>query len=98
MSLREIGKTEDGRAVIGGMFSYYDSLGLPFSFVFDSLKKHDLQPSFLDLVQECRQAGWDDKTIFSRLEEAVVDSYGKEYWKVLESKFRDSSAGRAARC
>lgn len=81
-----VGKTEDGREVVSGLFKLYDTHGLPLAIMFDELIANGKQPSFLEFVNEGLTAGWKMKTIITRLEEGVIDCYGRKYWDVVASK------------
>jgi len=80
-----IGKTEDGKTVIAGVFRMYDTCGLPLPDLFIQCEKHGLMPSSMHFVSDALTAGWKPNTVRSRLEEAIFECYGlefKERWKV----------------
>jgi len=81
-----VGKTEDGRIVVGGLFELFNTLGIPLSVIFDFLVKEDLVPDLFGFVKEAKMKGWKDKTIYTRLSENIVDSFGKEYWKEVKNR------------
>lgn len=78
--LDHIGYTEDNRCVYSGIFYMFDTKGIPIDIVFFNMREQNLQPSFMEFVNESRKAGWKDKTIYNRLMGAILDVYGENYW------------------
>jgi hypothetical protein len=72
-----------GRWIVKGLFKFYDRSGLPLSDIFDYCLEKNYQPCWLSFIKECRRQGQADKTIKSRLGEAILDVYGKEYWNIV---------------
>ena len=68
-TLRVIGKTKDGTLVVEGVFPIMDTLGMPLDHIFDMLKLRGMIPSWNSFYTEAKQAGWIDRTIFTRLSE-----------------------------
>ena len=77
--IKIVGKTEDNKVVVAGLFKLYDTSGLPLPIIFDLCQEKNWIPSFLDFYLEATKAGWKEKTILLRLEEALIDIYGIEF-------------------
>lgn len=75
-----------GREVLSGVFKFYDTVGLPISVVLGVFQSQGKQPCWTSFFTDAFKSGWKRETIFSRLEEGIVDIYGKEYWKIVEEK------------
>jgi alanyl-tRNA synthetase len=78
------GKTEDGRLVVAGLFTLNDTHGFPLEASLLRLKDANMVMDVLDYFSNARKAGWKyDKTKL-RLMEAVLGTYGPEFWAVIE--------------
>jgi hypothetical protein len=75
-----------GREVLTGVFKFYDTVGLPISVVLGVFHAQGKQPCWNSFYSDALKSGWKKETIFSRLEEGIVDIYGKEYWTVVKEK------------
>ena len=71
---------------MSGVFKFYDTTGVPLTVVFDYLKDKNIKPCWVSFIEEAKKSGWQNKTILSRLEESIIDTYGKEYWEKIRSK------------
>lgn len=45
--MRVVGKTVDGKPVVGGLFYYYDTLGLPMDVILSFCADNGCVPDFL---------------------------------------------------
>lgn len=79
-----IGKTENGQLVLDGstVFSFYDQEGLPLSILFSLIKDRNFVIDFVGFFFEASKS-WETRTIFKKLEEALVDSHNSDYCKVV---------------
>lgn len=84
-----IGYTEDNRSVYNGIFYMFDTKGIPLDIIFFGLLERNFQPSFMEFVNEARQAGWKDKTIYNRLHGAILDVYGQDYWFEVKKRLEE---------
>jgi len=84
--LEVAGYSEDGKQVIKGIFSFYETVGLPLDFVIQHIKDNDAIPSWYDFVLEARAAGMKDSRIKSKLEEVILDVYGRKYWVEISKR------------
>jgi hypothetical protein len=85
-TLKQVGITEDGTAVVSGVFHLFASQGIPLSMVMMMMRDNDMVPSGVHLYDDAVKNGWNDKTIFRRFEEAYSDSYGYEFWKGVKER------------
>lgn len=67
--------------LLNGMFKLYDTIGLPLTIIIEELSKRNLGICWTSFIKEARNAGWKEKTITSRIEESLVEFYGREYWE-----------------
>jgi alanyl-tRNA synthetase len=81
-----VGETTDGKIVVSGLFRLFETEGIPLDMIFEYCRQHNMMPSWIDFYQECRSAGMKHERILSKLEEAVADSFGKEFRKEVISK------------
>ena len=84
--MRQVGKTEDGKAVIGGVFHEYASRGMPLPVSFMVMADNNMVPSVVDLYEDAVNNGWSRKTIMQRFEEAYTDGYGREFWEQVKQR------------
>lgn len=87
LDINTIGETIDGRIVVANLFFLYDTLGMPLADVIDRLIDADIQPCWTSFYRDAKNAGWKDKTILSRLEEGILDTYGTDYWEQVQLRF-----------
>ena len=90
--LKKVGVTTDGKPVMAGLFRLAETEGLPLDMIFNWCKDHNIIPSWIDTYQECLSAGMKHERILSKLDEAIVDSFGKDFRDVvistLDKKFK----------
>jgi len=77
------GTTTDGKQVCCGIFRFYETFGLPFDVIFDSLTKHNSLPDWIDLYITARDSGMSHRSITSKLADPVSDVYGSEFSTVV---------------
>jgi hypothetical protein len=78
-----IGKTTDGKKVIGGMFKFFETEGIPFDIIFDILKQNNSIPDWIGLYKEAVNAGMKHSRIISMLDFSVSDVFGIEIRNVV---------------
>lgn len=84
-----VGKTKDnGLKVVSGVFKLFDTSGLPLTDLFEYLKQNNFIPSWNHFYEEAKKSGWKDKTIFSRLSEALEDVYGLEFKNIVLERLK----------
>lgn len=65
--------------IVSDTFKYVDTHGLPLPVLMDVCLKENLLISPLQFILEATNHGWKLSTTLSRLDEAYVDVFGKEY-------------------
>ena len=73
------GITSDNKKVISGVYKMFDSHGIPLDIIFSILKDKNMIPNWIHLYKDCRFVGMSHDRILSKIEEAINDSYGKEF-------------------
>lgn len=81
----QVGETTDGKKLVDGVWAMYETHGLPLDVIFDVLIKKESIPDWIALYKQMRQSGMQHSRILSKLDEAVSDSYGKEFRDVVIS-------------
>jgi hypothetical protein len=79
MMLKIIGRTVDDKLVLAEVYKFYSSTGLPLEMIFDVLQAQRAVPCWMTFVKEAQEAGMEYSRILSRLDEALVDSYGPQF-------------------
>jgi hypothetical protein len=78
------GKTVTDKFVIGNVFQFIDTLGLPLSVVYDHLQDNDMVIDWNEFVNNAIKAKWNIDTIYSRCIDAMRFPYEKKtfdkYW------------------
>ena|SRR5579885_1614453 len=77
--LSQTGITPEGKRVMNGVYKYYETHGLPLDVLFTVFIRKDWIPDWISFYQEARAAGMEHSRILSKLEEAISDSFGKEW-------------------
>ena len=82
--LTDNGRTEDGRIVVGNVFQFIDTLGVPLGVVYDVLVGKNMLIDWDVFVTEAMDAGWNHSTIYSRVLDAMLKKEEKDrftlYW------------------
>jgi len=73
------GYTTDGKSVYGGVYKFYETHGIPLDIIFNIFIERDWIPDWIDIYKSASYGGMKHDRIISKLEEAISDSYGKEY-------------------
>ena len=90
--MKIIGKTTSDSLVVGDIFKFFDTHGLPLADIFNICIKNSLQPCWLDFYNQAHTHGWSHKTIIIRLRDALCDSYGNDYANIVIEKLDKSSS------
>ena len=75
------GKTVDGKLVIGGIYSFYESYGVPFDIIFQYLKDNQSIPDWQELYFSALKAGINHDRLLSKLSDPIIDVFGLEMEK-----------------
>ena len=84
--LNQVGVTTDGKAVVAGVYEFYETHGLPLDVLFDSLDQKNQIPCWISFYKSASLAGMKHERILSKLEEAISDVYGKEFTDAVIKK------------
>ena len=85
--MKAVGKTVDGKPVVGGLFYYYDTLGIPMDMILSFCADNGCVPDFLGLFIDGRKTMAADHLI-PLLVSATQDSYGFEFAREVENTLR----------
>lgn len=85
--MQQIGVTSENKKIMGGVFKFYDTYGLPLSIVFDVLISKNMIPSWIHFIMDAKKSGWKKRTVDSRVREAIIDTYGLIFWVSMEEKW-----------
>lgn len=80
------GYTTDGKPVYGGVYKFYETHGIPLDIIFNIFIERDWIPDWIDIYKSALSGGMKHDRIISKLEEAISDSYGKEYCDAVISR------------
>ena len=83
---KQVGITPEGKLVMGGVFKFYDTKGMPLPILFMLMQDNNMIPQPLMFYDDATKGGWKHKTIMSKLEEAYCDSYGKMFWESVKPR------------
>jgi len=84
--LQQTGINSDGKAIFAGAYAFYETHGLPLEVLFICFMERNAIPDWIDFYKSARDAGMEHTRILSKLEEAISDSYGKEWAEVVISR------------
>ena len=84
--LYQTGQTADGKVVLGGLYKFFETHGLPLDVLFICCMERNSVPDWIELYRAARVAGMQHDRILSKLEEAILDSYGKEWADIVISR------------
>lgn len=92
--LYQTGQTTDGKEVLAGLYKFYETHGLPLDVLFICCMERNAVPDWIELYQSARLAGMGHNRLLSKLEEAISDSFGKEWSDIvisrLDKEFKDT--------
>jgi len=78
--LIQTGITQDtNKPVFGGIYKFYETHGLPLDVILHVFVDKGWIPDWIDFYKDARKAGMAHDRILSKLEEAISDSFGKEW-------------------
>lgn len=83
------GKTTNGDYVVSGLFKMVDTHGLPLADAVQTVQQRGMGVDWPDFVNDAKRAGWPLRTILARVDEALVDTLGREHADVVVGKIRE---------
>ena len=69
-----VGTTAEGKPVVAGMYTFYETQGLPLEMLLDKIREEGLQPSWPHTYVEMLLAGIESSRAIGRLEAIIVDA------------------------
>jgi hypothetical protein len=84
--LEVAGYTTDGKMVIKGIFRFFETTGLPLDIIVDQITSRGCVPSWYDYFLEATAAGIPPERVKSRMEEVILDVYGRKYWEDVKER------------
>lgn len=77
--LKQTGITPEGKPIYSGLYRFYETHGFPLDAILTCFKNQGYLPDWIDFYLTAREAGMSRERVFSKLEEAISDSFGKEF-------------------
>jgi hypothetical protein len=84
--IHQVGETTDGKPVVDGIWKTYETHGMPLDILFTLCLRKNYVPDWISLYKQMRHSGMEYSRIISKLEEAINDSFGKEFCDVVISR------------
>lgn len=82
----QVGITTDNKIVVNGIWKMFETHGVPLDIIFAICMQRQLVPDWVSLYRQMLDSGMKHSRILSKLEEAISDSFGKEFCEVVISK------------
>lgn len=79
-------KTIDGKTIVSGIGKFTDSIGYPLSFLIDDLKEKNMVVDWIDYIEYSIEKKWGLNSTLLKIEESLIDSYGREYSNTVLEK------------
>jgi len=89
LPIEQVGITEDGKAVIKGVFKLFDTYGIPLWVICESFQKNNWIPSWVHFYWEASEHGWTHKTIISKLKDHLADIYELEFISTVTKRLNE---------
>lgn len=80
------GRTVDGRAVVSGVYRVHETSGVPLDVILESVRERGMLVDWQSFVREAVAAGMSRERAISKLEAAIVDSFGPEMARVVVAR------------
>src|SRR5271165_4249075 len=78
-----VGETSDGKKLVDGIWKTFETHGLPLDIIFTICISKNWMPDWIALYTQMVASGMEHSRIISKLEEAINDSFGKEFCEVV---------------
>ena len=82
----QTGITTEGKPVMAGLYHFYETHGLPLDVIFSCFIEKGWVPDWIELYETAFSRGMTHERILAKLEEAINDSFGKEWSDVVISR------------
>lgn len=87
-SIKIAGKTTDGKTVLKGCFVYMSTLGIPLETILLKLDSENMVIDWIDFCKDALGDGWNENTLWNKLDVALVDTYGKYKRDVILNRLK----------
>lgn len=84
--LKRSGITTDNKPMYTGVYNFYETHGLPLETLLCGFLDKGFIPDWIDFYENAISGGMAHDRILSKLEEAICDSFGKQFSDVVISK------------
>lgn len=74
-----VGKTQDGKLVVDGIWKSFETHGLPFDVLFEVCLRKGWLPDWTILRDQMVKSGIDKGRVLVKLNEAISDTFGKDF-------------------
>lgn len=74
--LRIVGRTVDGKRVMGGFFPVVSSEGYPLMLILMDMERKGFVPDWLGFWNDAMKAGWNPRSTVTRITTEVGDAFG----------------------
>lgn len=74
---------------MSGVYRFYETHGMPLDEIFDLFRAKNIMIDWIDFYKDARKAGMQHSRIIAKLEEALYDSFGKEFGAVVISRLNE---------
>ncbi len=88
-----VGRTPDGRQVVRGVYSFYETNGMPLDALFETLRNQGLVPDWVAFLLEAIEAGMSPDRVLAMLDPAIADSFGGSLRDVVVVRLRSMTEG-----
>jgi hypothetical protein len=80
---RIMGKTTDGKVVVGGIYEFTSTYGYPLVELLYDMQGENLVVDWLDFYKSALEFGMKSDRILGRMREAILEVYGDKHCKAV---------------
>ncbi|KKN60279.1 hypothetical protein LCGC14_0533290 [marine sediment metagenome] len=94
--LPQVGITTDGKRIIGGVYEFHETYGMPLQGLFCWLADRDMVPDWINFYHEACRNNMKHDRIMTKLRDPLEDAWGTEFadvvcdtltkWKALQNQ------------
>lgn len=81
--LPQVGITEDGKLVLGGVYEFHETYGMPLSALFSYLADNNMVPDWIDFYNWAKKNGMKHDRILNKLRDPLQDAWGPEFADIV---------------
>ena len=75
----QVGITEDGKSVIGGVYEFHETYGMPLQALFSWLADRNMVPDWIDFYHWANNNGMRHERIISKIRDPLEDAWGVDF-------------------